>query len=253
MLQQGGVALVESASFGFPQLVGGRREVVAADHPGHRAQVPQRTLQPFLQGFIEPALSPPKGLSKGQVYKPPPRVAKDELEEAVSERLAGDSDPQFAGVCEIQLGFPAGWMYLGKEHLLFRTMQGTPVPKTALEAPELGRTELSRVAFFQPFQDGSGLEGPFWVPPQQGFDGFTPDRSEGIRPGPPGSRRLPFRGQWPPLPGTGRTDAHSSGRRRYLLSFTFHKLLPQSTYLLSLDHPHTPNNDSGEWSPISSG
>ena len=39
---------------------------------------------------------------------------------------------QLAGVGEIQLGLPARWMYLRKEHLLFRAMQGTPVPEAPL-------------------------------------------------------------------------------------------------------------------------
>jgi hypothetical protein len=50
----------------------------------------------------------------------------------VGKGLAGDGDSQLAGVGEIQLGFPARWMYLPKEHLLFRAMQGTPVPEAPL-------------------------------------------------------------------------------------------------------------------------
>ena len=46
--------------------------------------------------------------------------------------LAGDGASQLADVSEIQLGIPARWMYLLKENLLFRAMQGTPVPEAPL-------------------------------------------------------------------------------------------------------------------------
>jgi hypothetical protein len=59
-------------------------------------------------------------------------MTEDELEEAVGKGAAGDGDSQLAGAGEIQLGFPARWMYLRKEGLPLRTMQGTPVPKTPL-------------------------------------------------------------------------------------------------------------------------
>ena len=124
MLQQGSIALGQGTPFRFLELVGSRREIVGADHLRQPTQGPKRTLQPLLQSF--------KGLSEGQVHESPPRVAEDELEEEVGKGQTGDVDSQFAGVGEIHLGFPARWMYLRKEHLLFRAMQGTPVPKAPL-------------------------------------------------------------------------------------------------------------------------
>ena len=39
---------------------------------------------------------------------------------------------------------------------------------------------------------------------------------------------------------TGAAHAHPGGGRSCFLSFSLHKLLPQSTNLLTCDHPHLP-------------
>jgi hypothetical protein len=184
MLQQGGVPLVQGAASGLSELVGGCGQVVAADHLRNAPQFPQGPLESLLQGFVS--------LTEGQVHKSPPRVAEDQLEEEVGKGLAGDGDLEFTGVGEIQLGFPAGGMYLGEEDLLFRSVQSPPVPNSPLQGAQLGRTEASRVAFFQPLQDSGALQCPLGVLLEQGFNGFTPDRREGVGTGPPGPWRLPL-------------------------------------------------------------
>ena len=106
----------------------------------------------------------------------------------------------------------------------------------------LGRTKLSWVAFSQPLQDRGGLQSPLRVPPQQWFDGFVPDRLERVWTSAPGPKRLAFRRHSSSLSGTGAAHAHTGGGRSSFLSFSFHKLLPQSTYWLLCDHPLTPQH-----------
>ena len=119
MVQKLGVVVVQGPAAAALYLVGERRGVVGADHPGCAAQLPQGILEPLLQGQ--------EGLPGGHLGVAPPRMAQHQLEQQVAVGAAADGDPQGVAVGEVQLGLAARGMLLGEVDLLVRAVQRTPV------------------------------------------------------------------------------------------------------------------------------
>ena len=109
--------MLNAAAAAF-HLVGGRRQIVAAQYLGDAAQGPEGILQSLLQGQ--------EGLTGGDLGVAPSRVAEYQLEQQVGVGLSGDGHLEFPAVGEVELGLPSRRMHLGEVHLLIRTMQRPP-------------------------------------------------------------------------------------------------------------------------------
>src|ERR1700704_3635367 len=83
------------------------------------AQGPQRILQPFCERHITFAAENDVGMRET-------RVGETEVVEPMVEPNACYCHAQFGHVGEIRQSHPAGFMDLAEDHLLVRTMQGTP-------------------------------------------------------------------------------------------------------------------------------
>ena len=115
---EAGVIVVEGPATAAFHLVGGRRDIVAAQYLGDAAQGPEGILQTLLQGQ--------EGLTGGDLRVAPPRVAENQLGQQMPVGLSGDGHLEFHAVGEVNLGLPYRRMHLGKVHLLIRTMQRPP-------------------------------------------------------------------------------------------------------------------------------
>ena len=119
VVQQGGVVVVKGAAAAAFHLVGGRRQIVAAQYLGDAAQGPQGILQPLLQRQ--------EGLTGGDLGVAPSRVAEYQLEQQVAIGLARDGHLEFPAVGEVNLGLPTRRMHLGEVHLPLRPVQRPPI------------------------------------------------------------------------------------------------------------------------------
>ena len=119
VFQQGLVGVIQGPAAVAAHLVGGGRGIVAANHLGDAAQGPQGGLYSLLQGQ--------ECLAGGHLGVAPSRVAENQLEQQMRERLPSDSHSQGVAVGEVDLSLPARGMHLWEIDLLVRAMQRSPV------------------------------------------------------------------------------------------------------------------------------
>ena len=116
--------LAATAAF---QLVRRRRQVVVTKQRRHRAQHPQRPLQPGHQRL--------ERLAQRQSHIRPLALAEHPLEQQVRERHAPDRHPEVTRIGEVERRFPTRDRHRLEVHLAVRTVLHPPVPNPPLQRP----------------------------------------------------------------------------------------------------------------------
>jgi hypothetical protein len=151
-----------------------RRQPIRPMQRRHASQFPQRVLQPLaqtLQAFRETDRS-----------RFPVGVRQHEMIHHVLETTAVDGHAQVRTVREVAGSQATGMMYLSEEHLLGRTLLGTPTLDAPLQGPQLPVGETLRETTLQVREKGLRL--------QSGVDlkfrfEFGPELDEGVWVRPP--------------------------------------------------------------------
>jgi hypothetical protein len=173
VLQQALITLLKRVPVAAGRHGGGQR--IGAMHLRHAAQ--------FRQGVLQPAAEALETLGEADRAGLPVRVGQHEVVDQVPKRLTVDGDPQAAAVREVGGTQPAGFMHLGEEHFLGRSLQGSPLFETPLQGAQLTIGEAARMLALQPGEQRQGFQSR--VEGQLLLD-LGPDAGEGIGPCSPG-------------------------------------------------------------------
>ena len=161
-----------------------QRHAVRAMTLRHRAQLPERVLQPLAQAG--------EALRETQRHVFPVRVGQHKMIDHVGERLAANGHAKLVHVREIGRAEPAWFMHLREENLLGRPVLCFPLPRAPFQRAPLSLPVLIGVFALQPLQQRLGLQSRL---PLKEFLQRRPDLAQRIWTSPPGVRRFDIAGQ----------------------------------------------------------
>jgi hypothetical protein len=204
------------------------REVIAAQHARHAAEVPERTLEPSDERL--------ERLAERERHEAPLAKAQDELEQEVREELTGDAHPKRAAVGEVDRRLATWHVLLLEEHLFVGPVQRTPVAHAPLQRTQVPLVETTAMTTAELGENRCCLEGAGVVALEQRHDVRLPNAVERIDPRAPGPRRLRLRRQRARLPVVSASRAHVGHRCGGLDRLSFSHFQPQQLNLLVRDH-----------------
>jgi hypothetical protein len=116
------------------QLMGRRRQIVAAQDVRHPAECPQRALHAGGEGF--------ERLAERYGHPRPMAVAEHKLKQQMRKGIAGDRHVEISRMREVDRRLATGHGDLLEEHLRLDAVTRPPVAKAPLQRPRLTRMKL---------------------------------------------------------------------------------------------------------------
>jgi len=163
---------------------------------------------------LEAALQGLEGLPVGDFHVALAAEAQLQFEQFVLKQHAENGDGKLAAIGEVDLGLPAGRVFLLKEDLSGVAVEGPPFPDPSLQSPKLGVLDLAGPRLLQVVQDGGGLKHLVLVALEQWHHGRSPDLVQWVSPGSPGTGLTRFGWQVPGLPFSCSLTVHANGQGR---------------------------------------